>query len=96
MTKKERLDKIQEVLEESLNLEWVDRLVYEPAHNYFHTAEVFDFTDNSTTYVYLENDKRKAFRAQIKLNNEQFIIRMNGMKIDASEHWKELIVENTL
>lgn len=92
MTSKERLNKIQEVLEESLNLKWVDRLIYNPISNFYRTADVFDFVNNYTTYVYLENDKRQSFRAQVKLNNEQFIIRMNGMKIDASEHWKELLI----
>ncbi|MBQ3502908.1 MAG: hypothetical protein IJA72_04535 [Clostridia bacterium] len=92
MTRKERLDKIQQVLEESLNLKWVDRIIYNPVTNFYRTADVFDFIDNSTTYAYLENAKRQSFRAQVKLNNEQFIIRMNGMKIDASEHWKELLI----
>ena len=96
MTRKERLDKIQEVLEESLNLKWVDRLIYNPATNSYRTADVFDFGDNSITYVYLENSKRQSFRAQVKLNNEQFIIRMNGMKIDASEYWQELLAQQTV
>lgn len=96
MTKRERLNKIQEVLEESLNLEWVDRLVYSPSNNSYHTAvDVFDFVDNCTTYAYLRNKKGKSFRAQVKLNNEQFIIRMDGMKIDASEHWKELLSQES-
>lgn len=97
MTKRERLNKIQEVLEESLNLEWVDRLVYNPANNSYHTAvSAFDFIDNSTTYAYLRNKKGNSFRAQVKLNNEQFIIRMNGMKIDASKHWQELLSQESV
>ena len=90
MTKRERLNNIQTVLEENLQLKWVDRLIYNPANNFYRTAELFDFADNTITYVYLQNNKHKAFRARVLLNKEKFIIRMNGMEIDVSEHWQEL------
>ena len=94
MTKKERLDKIQEVLEENLNLNWVDRLVYNHAHKYYHTADIWDFEDGRPTYAYLVDGKR-SYLARVIIKDEKFNIALNGMKIDVSEHWKELIAENT-
>lgn len=90
MTKKERLDKIQEVLEENLNLNWVDRLVYNHAHKYYHTADIWDFEDGRPTYAYLVDGKR-SYLARVIIKDEKFNIALNGMKIDVSEHWKELI-----
>ena len=96
MTKTERLDKIQQVLEESLKLKWVDRIIYNPASNFCYTAEVFDMEDNRITYVYLQNTKQQRFRARVLLNTQQFIIRMNGIEVDASERWKELLSQESV
>lgn len=90
MTKKERLDKIQEVLEESLNLNWIDRMVYDYAHKYYHTADIWDFEDGRPTYAYLVDGKH-SYLARVVVKDEKFNIALNGMKIDVSEHWKELI-----
>ena len=90
MTHKERLNKIQEVLEENLNLNWVDRLVYNHTHKYYHTADMWDFEDGRPTYAYLIDGKR-SYLAKVVIKGEKFNIALNGMKIDVSEHWKELI-----
>lgn len=93
MTKQNKIEKIQEVLEENLNLQWVDRLVYNIHTDSYHTAGIWDFSPNKPTYTYLRDKKNRAYRAKVVLNNESFIIKMNGMKIDASEHWQELLQE---
>lgn len=93
MTRTERLDKIQQVLEENLDLIWVDRTIYNHHTKIYRTADIFDFADNRHTYVYLRDSKNKGYLARVILNDEKFIINMNGMKIDVSEHWKELLSE---
>ena len=90
MDYKQKLDNIEKVLEENLGLDWVDRMVYNPANNSYHSACVFDFCDDRKTYAYLR-DTKKAYRAQVELNPTKFIIKMNGMTIDASAHWQELL-----
>lgn len=91
MTKKERLDKIQIVLEENLDLIWMDRTVYNHNTKVYRTADIFDFEDNRHTYVYLRDKKNKAYLAQVVLNDTKFIINLNGVKIDVSDHWQELL-----
>ena len=94
MNYKEKLDKVQEVLEENLGLDWVDRMVYNPANNSYHSADMFDFYADRPTYAYLRDKAKKAYRAQVVLNPTSFIIKMNGMKIDASDHWRELLEQD--
>ena len=89
--KKYTLDDIQQVIEENLDLKWIDRLVYKPLSKYYHTATNSDFTYNKQTYIYLIDKKNTSYLAVINFNENRFVIRINGMKIDASEHWKELI-----
>jgi hypothetical protein len=96
MTRKERLDKIQEVLEENLNLDWTDRMVFNIVTESYHTADIFDFCGNQATHVYLRDSKGKAYRARVMIKDESFIIKMNGMTIDATEHWKELLDASTV
>ena len=93
MTRQERLNKIQEVLEENLDLKWIDKLVYNHNTKYYHTADIFDFCPNRTTYVYLRDNKNKSYLAKVVLNDAKFIINMNGVKIDVSAHWQELLQE---
>ena len=90
MTKRQRLDKIQIVLEENLDLIWVDRTIYNHNTRVYRTADIFDFKDDRHTYVYLRDSKNKAYLANVVLNDEKFIIKLNGAKIDVSEHWREL------
>ena len=93
MTKRERLNKIQQVLEENLDLQWVDKIVYNHNTKCYRTATVLDFCPDKPTYAYLKDKKNNAYLARVKLNDESFIIKMNGMTIDASEHWQELLSE---
>ncbi len=91
MNYKQKLDKVQEVLEENLGLNWIDRMVYNPYNGSYHTADMFDFYADRPTYAYLQDEKKKNYRAQVTLNSNSFIIKMNGMTIDASAHWQELL-----
>jgi len=96
MTTKEKLNKIQTVLEENLDLVWVDRTVYNHHTKIYRTADIFDFENDRHTYVYLKDSKNKSYLARVVLNDEKFIITMNGMTIDASEHWLELLSEDLI
>ena len=91
MTKRERLNKIQIVLEESLGLIWVDRIIYNYNTRCYRTANILDFCPDKSTYTYLRDNKNNTYLAKVVLNDEKFVINVNGMKIDASEHWKELL-----
>ena len=96
MTKRQRLDKIQQVIEENLDLKWIDRTIYNHNTRVYRTADIFDFADDKHTYVYLQDAKKKAYLAKVVLNNEKFIINLNGLKVDVSEHWQELLNEELL
>ena len=97
MDNKFTLDDIQEVIEENLDLEWVDRLIYNPLSKYYHTATDYDLNSmHRQTYVYLRDKKNSCYLAVINFNDERFIIRMNGTKVDVSEHWKELLDKHTV
>lgn len=87
------LDDIQEVIEENLDLTWVDRIIYNPLNKYYHTATEYDLEKmpNRQTYVYLRDKRNSCYLAVINFNDDRFIIRMNGTKVDVSEHWKELL-----
>ena len=91
MTRKERLQKIQEVLEEALGLNWTDRLIYNYNTKIYRSADILDFQPNKATYAYLKDEKKKSYLARVVINDDSFIITINGMKVDASEHWKELL-----
>ena len=93
MEGKERLNKIQQVLEESLGLIWVDRIVYSHNSKIYRTAHIFDFYPGIATYVHLQDKKHKRYLARVVVDENSFIINMNGMKIDASKHWNEIIAE---
>lgn len=96
MTKKEKLNKIQEVIEESLGLTWIDRLVYNYNTKCYHTANGFDFCKGKATYIYLIDDKKKTYMARVVVDNESFKISINGTKVDASAYWKELLNQETI
>ena len=96
MTTKEKLNKIQTVLEENLDLIWIDKTVYNHHTECYHTAGAFDFENDRHTYAYLKDNKNKSYLARVVLNDEKFIITMNGMTIDASEHWLELLSQEAV
>lgn len=85
-----KLDRIQQVLEENLDLIWENRLVYNYYDKTYHSADMFDFGYNKSTYVHLIDNKNKGYLARVKLNSQKFVIDLNGMKIDVSDHWQEL------
>ncbi len=93
MDSKTRLNKIQEVLEESLNLNWVDKIVYCYQTKMYHSAYKLDFSDGVATYAYLRDNKKNSYLARVIIKGDKFTIQINGVKIDASEHWQELIKE---
>ena len=96
MTKTEKVNKIQEVVEESLGLIWVDKLVYDFKTKTYHTATYLDFSRGKTACLYLTDSKKKPYMAKVVVNNSKFNISVNGMKIDATEHWKELLSETVV
>ena len=96
MDKKEKLQKIQQVLEESLGLKWRDRIIYNINTKRYHTADICDFCSNKLTYVYLMDDKKIAHLARVKIDDEKFIIKVNGMTIDVSSFWQEVMQETTV
>lgn len=88
---------IKEVLEENLDMVWKDKIVY--SHNsktYREVNMLIDFQNNRTTYVRLEDRKKKGHMAKVKLNNESFVIEIDGLKIDVSDHWQELLRQEML
>lgn len=91
MDSKEKIQKIKEVLEENLGLIWTDRLVFNHHTKCYRSADMFDFRSGRSTYVYLRDKKNKSYLARVVLTDESFIINLNGIKVDASEHWKELL-----
>ena len=91
MTGKEKIFKVKEVLEENLGLEWTDRLVYNLTTKTYHTANSNDFWPGVATYAYLRDSKKKAYLARVKVDETNFKIELNGMKIDVSQHWQDLV-----
>ena len=93
MTRQEKLIKIQQVLEENLDMVWQDKVVYShSAKKYRSVNMLIDFQDNRITYVRLA-DKKGGHLAKVKLDNENFVIEIDGVKVDVSEHWQELLQE---
>ena len=90
MNRVTRLNKIQEVLENALGLIWSDRIVYSHSTKIYHTATIFDFEPGKATYAHLQDKNHKRYLARVVVDETSFIINMNGMKIDASEHWQEV------
>ena len=88
-----RLKKIQEVLEESLGLKWVDRIIYSHSSKIYRTATIFDFETGKATYAHLQDENHKRYWARVVVDEDSFIINMNGMKIDATDYWKENTTE---
>ena len=86
-----RLNKIQQVLEKSLGLIWVDRLIYSHSSKIYRTAHIFDFEPGKATYAHLQDEKHKSYLARVEIDENGFVININGMKIDASEYWEEII-----
>lgn len=85
------VEQVKQVLEEALDLIWIDKLRYNHKTKCYHTATITDFKINRYIYAYLINNKRKAYLAKIQVDNEKFLINVNGMKIDATEHWQEIL-----
>ena len=90
MQREERLNKIQQIFEEDLGLKWVDRLIYSHSTKVYRSAHIFDFNPGKATYVHLQNDDSKRYLARVVVDETSFIVNMNGMKINLSEHWKEI------
>ena len=95
MDRQTRLNKIQQVLEENLELNWVDRIIYNHSSKIYRTATIFDFEPGKATYAHLQDKKHKRYLARVVVDEESFIININGIKIDASEHWKEISKEQS-
>lgn len=87
-----RLTNIKEVIEENLDMVWKDKIVYSHNTKSYRTVNmVIDFQNNRTTYVRLEDKKKKGHMAKVKLNSNSFIIEIDGLKVDVSDHWQELL-----
>ena len=83
---------IKEVLEENLDMAWKDKMVYSHhSKEYRNVNMLMDFQNDRTTYVRLEDKKKKGHMAKVKLTNESFVIEIDGVKIDVSDHWQELL-----
>lgn len=86
------LDQIQYIVEKTLNLKWIDRIVFNYAPKGYHSADLYwDFGPMKPKYLYLRNDKDKRFLAKVQVTNDKFIINFNGDIIDATEHWLTLL-----
>ena len=92
MTKRQRLYKIQQVLEEVLDMKWQDRLVYDETTGYRKVSIVKDFGTYST-YVRLADKSNKGHIAKVKINGDNFSIEMEGVRIDASPCWQDILNE---
>ena len=87
-----KLRYVQEVLEENLDLIWQDRLIYSPRERRYRTVNFrYDFKNEEITYVRLADKKKNGHMAKVRLNNKTFIIEIEGVKIDVSAHWQELL-----
>ncbi len=96
MDRQVRLNKIQQVLEGSLGLSWVDRLIYNHNSKIYRTATIFDFNPGRATYVHLQDEKHKRYLARVVIDKDSFVININGMKINATDYWKEITTEQTV
>lgn len=89
-----RQEKITQVLEENLDMVWQDKVVYShSAKKYRAVNMLIDFKNKRITYVRLADKKGKGHLAKVKLDNENFVIEIDGMKVDVSDHWQELLSE---
>lgn len=92
MNKKTKLKYIQEVLEENLDMVWEDWIVYSYDTKEYRTVNMMlDFKPNCETPVRLSDKKKIGHMAYVTLNSKKFIVAIDGMKIDMSEHWQELL-----
>ena len=96
MNRRERLEKIQQVIEESLGLKWTDRIVFNRITKTYRTVDESDFWLNKPTYVHLLDNKKASYIARVEIGREKFIIKISGMTVDASEFWQEIIQETAV
>lgn len=96
MDNKSKIDKIQEVLEEGLGLQWYDNTVRNYMSKGFHTAGSCDFCNNKSTYVYMIDKKKTLHLAKVVLNDTKFIVEIDGVKVNLSQHWQELNTQDTV
>lgn len=89
------LEQIQIMVEKTLNLNWTDRIVFTHEPKGYHSADLYwDFMPMKPKYLYLRNDKDKAFLAKVQVTNDRFVINLNGDIIDVTEEWLQLLNKN--
>lgn len=84
------LDNIKQFLEE-FGFEWVDYLVFDSKSQKYKTAKISMFNGSYIT-LYLKRKNAKML-ALLTVSNEEFVLSVERNKLNASEAWKEFLIE---